>query len=478
MPNKDIQFDPVGSDTIDFAPISFEPIEYADNYQERDSSLISKYADFSRNFVEGGAKEAERGVRSLGKLGDFVLKNTVGRGINILQGKGNVATQSPDIYNDKSQASVDFLDRTTPEGTGQKLGAFGMKVAEFLIGDKLTKPLAAAAKAAPVLKTLATKAPKVAKGVQLGIESLTQGLTGGGVTALQTGEVGKEAKTNAFISALIPVAAEGMKTLSTRINKFAIKAGKKDIEDGFSYDTINKYKLGGNLQKMATKTGDEIKKTAEELKDVLKSSDETIDLNSAYYKTYEKMKEGKFRLFGENKAVDRALSNLADELDNVKGANDGVNLYEANLIKQGAGAKGSWVYGKVDPDAVANEKVYSKFYSVLKEEIEKADGSDVVQSLNKKLGELIPVQNAILRRIPVAERQAVIGLQDSMYLFGALLDPRSLFLNLGTIATKSPTFANWLYKAATGGLKGIPSATIKADVSSSDNGDLPGIPGL
>ena len=463
MQTNSIQFDKIEPEeentSVSFEPISFEPLDTTPSYEERDTSLLSKYNQFTRDMFTGATKEAERGFRNLGKLGNYVLSQTVGRGVNAISGKGFKPTETPAIYNNESQQYLDFIDKTTPEGMGQKLGATGYKIGEFLLGDKLTKPIAAAQTGY--------------KALNVGLKALAGGASAGGVTTLQTGEYGKEAKINTMIGALIPVAAEGLKTLSSRINKAAIKPNSRDIEDGFNVENINKYKLGGNLQKMAQKTEDLMKKTSEELKDVLKASDETIDLNSTYYETYSKLKGNKFRLFGENKSIDRALTGLADELDNVLGVENGVNAYEANLIKQGAGTKGAWAFGRVDPDAAATEKVYSTFYSVLKKKIETAGGSEIVQSLNKKLGELIPIRSAIIRRIPVAERQNVISLSDSMYLFGALLDPRSLFLNLGTIATKSPTFANWLYKASTGSLKGVPSTLLKTGVSSGSVG-LPG----
>ena len=50
----------------------------------------------------------------------------------------------------------------------------------------------------------------------------------------------------------------------------------------------------------------------------------------------------------------------------------------------------------------------------MKNAIEKASGGDKVKEINKVMGELIPVKNAIIKRLPVSQRQNPIGLLEGL----------------------------------------------------------------
>jgi hypothetical protein len=63
------------------------------------------------------------------------------------------------------------------------------------------------------------------------------------------------------------------------------------------------------------------------------------------------------------------------------------------------------------------------------------------------LSEIIPVQHLLLRRIPIEERQNLIGLTDSMTTLASIFDPRALAFGAVSRFTKSPTAASLLMRS-------------------------------
>lgn len=80
-----------------------------------------------------------------------------------------------------------------------------------------------------------------------------------------------------------------------------------------------------------------------------------------------------------------------------------------------------------------------------------------VKELNKQMSDLIPISNAALRRLPVEQRNNMISLTDSIGLFSAIFDPRSLALLGANRLAKSGKFGNFLMNVAESVKK--PSAT-------------------
>jgi len=69
--------------------------------------------------------------------------------------------------------------------------------------------------------------------------------------------------------------------------------------------------------------------------------------------------------------------------------------------------------------------VYNAFYNNIKVAIE--DNSPAgVADINQRISQLIPVQNAVIRRIPVAERNGAISLLDMIGMVGSIAHPAAL----------------------------------------------------
>jgi len=340
-------------------------------------------------------------------------------------------------------------------GGWQKAGFMAEQIAEFLIpGSKISKAQA---------------------GMKLWPKMATEATFLGGMTAIQKGKLDEDARLAAMIGAAFPLAGvawqkgkqylgKGMQTTGKKIMTSVVRPYIADVKDGFKMDYVFKHDLGGTLSEMLYKTSKKLNYMGAKLSSTLKSSDEIIDLNAVYKSTKTRLvgKDVKAKRFGEINSINNVLKQVKNEIQKSIGKSGKANLVDANFIKRGAGAKGAWVYGMVDKDARATAKVYTTFYQELRKSIEKA-GPKNIQKINKTISELIPIQNAILRRIPVAERNNLLRLTDTLGLFATIFEPKALAATGVNSLLKSAKVGNWLYKSGTAfkqtkseGIKAIP----------------------
>lgn len=255
--------------------------------------------------------------------------------------------------------------------------------------------------------------------------------------AVQAGAVG------AGVGVAFGLAEKGFKALSnllgktgTKMQTAVIKPTQADIKDGFKIETVNKYNLGGSLKQTFEKTDAKLDELAKELNTKLAANKTPVDLSDVYEKTAKRVLGSKFESFGANAQIESAIDKLRGEIANVAGQNGLVSIPEAQIVKRASGHFGAWNFGVPTPEVTAQQKVYNTFYNELKTAIEKAS-PDGVGQINKQISELIPVMNALIRRIPVAERSATLSLTDIITLTGAAFEPRALGLSLLNLASKS-----------------------------------------
>ena len=72
-----------------------------------------------------------------------------------------------------------------------------------------------------------------------------------------------------------------------------------------------------------------------------------------------------------------------------------------------------------------------------------------MKEINKQLSDLIPISHAIIRRIPVAERQNVLSLTDIISGGFAIGNPKAMGLFALNRLTKSGSFAKLLTQIET-----------------------------
>lgn len=277
----------------------------------------------------------------------------------------------------------------------------------------------------------------------------------------------KEGAKGAAIGAAFGVAEKGIKGLGNLLGKTGdkiqttvIKPSAKDLKDGFSLDTVKKYNLGGSLKTTFAKTDTALDDLSKQLNQKLAGSNSSVDLNGVYEKTAKRLLGSKLEQFGANSQMEGAIERLRGEILAVSGDNGLVSIPQAQIVKRASGHFGAWSYGVPTPEATASQKVYDTFYNELKTAIEKGSPAGV-KEINKEISKLIPVMNALIRRIPVAERNSALSLTDIISLTAATVEPRALTLSLLNLASKSGTVGAFLSKqgpaagnALSGGLQG------------------------
>lgn len=311
-----------------------------------------------------------------------------------------------------------------------------------------------ATNAAAIIGGLAA-APATIPGA-IGVGILSGAAQAGGSTAAKGGSLGATAKSAAIGGAVGGVTAGAISGfgkllggLGDKITTAEIKPSQADVKDGFSLDTIKQHDLGGTLSQMQRKTQAALKGLTEQLHETLGAHGNTpiINLDDVLGATEAEIKSSKGSLsnFGMNTKVGGALEQLKSEIAAL-GRPD-VSIPDAQVVKQAAGGFGAWSYGKPDPESKASEVIYNAFYRNLKAAIEKSS-PEGVREINGQIAKLIPVQNAILRRIPVASRNNPISLTDFIGLATSTISPSALGLTLVNALSKSGAVGNLLSKYA------------------------------
>lgn len=224
-----------------------------------------------------------------------------------------------------------------------------------------------------------------------------------------------------------------------KIMKSIIRPTTPDIKDGFKMDTVKKFNLGGSLQTTYDKTQSKLNELTAQLNTKLQGATEKVNLQQVFQDTTDELlNAGKLKSFGANGKIASSLEQLKGEISAV--GND-LAIPDAQLVKQAAGHFGAWQYGKQDPEAKASEIVYNTFYNKLKTAIEQAS-PEGVRDINKQLSELIPVMNAVIRRMPVAERSNLISLNSMIGLVGTAANPGAALPTALALLSKSGTAGN------------------------------------
>lgn len=260
------------------------------------------------------------------------------------------------------------------------------------------------------------------------------GAAGAGSYALSQGQDAKTAFSNflkgGVLGGVFGAGAyglgKGLESLGRKAMLTEIKPRSIDLEDGFKLENVQKYKLGYSLKEIAQNADKQLDDFQTQLANEVADSSSVADLNTVIGKTERRILGDKARHFGLSPNIEKAVAGLRNEVDDFTGGEGLVSIPEAQTLKRSAGHLGAWLYGTPDPDAGAREKVYNIFYNELKKEIEDHLPAGIARSLNQKMTDLIPIINAVARRIPIAERNSAISLPEVVSLTGAVFDPSAL----------------------------------------------------
>ncbi len=420
--------------------IKSTPIAPIEHPQEGDTGL--------QGVATGLAKGELKTASGLANLGDTIGRYTAGPFVNLAQGKGFTVPEKgldmPQLFTPGTPEAATL----EPQGTAENVGYGAEKIAEFLTPSGEINAISKAGQGFIKGTGILSKLGRV------GIKAGTEAVSTGAISTAQEGEFNDQAKTNAIVGGLfslvgsaageaIDLLGKGVKKVGKKIQTTVIKPNLADLKDGFKIENLKKYNLGGSNEQVLFDTSNKLNELSDQLNKKLGSSNVSLNLNGIYDETVAALGGSKAKNFGNIKGTERVLESLKNEITEVAGKNGLVSIPEAQLVKQGAGTKGSWVFGSGDPDASAIEKVYNAFYKNLKVAIEK-NSPEGVKEINKQISELIPIQNAVLRRIPVESRNSIMSLNDSISLFGSLLNPKALAVLGAGRLSKSGKFGNFL----------------------------------
>ncbi len=272
------------------------------------------------------------------------------------------------------------------------------------------------------------------------------GTVGGGVVGGTLGAGGVAAKI-----ALTPIKtittriAPALQKLGTRIETALIKPVKRELEKGFKSENVFKHNIGGTLQNTYNKSTALLANLRSQARKLREGTEEVIDVEKIMNNTVDELEKSGGKLFGIRGRINKAVGDFIKEFEQITPTGK-LTVPQAQEIKEATGAMGSWLYGSRDLDANATEKVANVIYTNLKTQIEKNSGKGLAQ-INKAMSEIIPIKNAVIRRIPIAERGSIISISDILTAGFSLQNPKGWGLFLLNRLSKSGRVAATIFKA-------------------------------
>ena len=404
-----------------------------------------------QNMALGAFKGLASTANSMSQVGQKVFGGAANKIVGAFAGKP--------VEPVKNAALPSFV--TDAEGTAQKFGKGVEQVGEFFVPAGLTAKMSRILEGGIKATDLATKFGKSGKVLANVLSTATRsGLLAGeaaGVTSVQ--QYGKEdatdqVKMNAILSGAIPIAGAVYKgavrpligKAGQKIQQSIIKPSIRDVKDGFKAENLAKYNIGGGLENMSQQVHNQIETLGNQLNEVIGSSPVTININSVLDDVERSLGTNATKTFGMNSKFGKAVESLREEAKMI--SQDGVvSLKEAQEIKRSVGKIGAWQYGMRDPESSALEKVANELYDKLKTSIEAAS-PEQIRGINSQLSELIPIENAIIRRIPVEARQNALSLSDAVTAIPGLMHPGNWWLFALNRLSKSGTVGGAMSKAS------------------------------
>lgn len=234
-----------------------------------------------------------------------------------------------------------------------------------------------------------------------------------------------------------------------KIQETVIKPSKKDIQGGFRIDNVEKYDLGGNLQTSFEKTQQRLNEYTAQLKKLIDEGGDAqvVNLGKLVDDLDAKYQNKGLSGLGSQRETANTIESIKKELDSIKPnwREENITLSDAIQAKRAVGSFTAFLHDPIKAGTSATEDVWNDFYMLLKNETERV-APPGLREVNKAISEIIPIQQAIIRRIPVADRNNVLGLADILGGVGMFANPASILLPLMNRLLKSGTFADILMK--------------------------------
>lgn len=402
------------------------------------------------NSASKGFEVASTPERSaLGRAGGAVFEGLKGAGaVGLGVGKGAVSSAlglTSALLPGGLGVNVKRLrEQFKPVGAAERAGFGAEQVGEFFLPVPGSKLKAAAG------------AGRFAKAAVLGKRAAGSAAQAGLVTAAQTAGDVDEVTKNTLLGGGIPIVGAavrpGLKAAGLKIERSLIRPSKTAVTKGFDEKNVFKYGLGGTLRQTADKTHRKITELSQELDNVLKGSDYEVNVNKLLAETRRELTTNQANNFLVNGRINNAIKTFQRESKLISRTGI-VDLPTAQRMKRSTGKVGSWMYGQRDPESNALETVANTFYTKLRKEIEKSSPLKI-KRINKQLSELIPIENAVIQRLPVAERQNLLSLTDVVSSLPAFANANNWWLFVVNRLAKSGRVAEGLVGAGERGTGG------------------------
>lgn len=310
-------------------------------------------------------------------------------------------------------------------------------------------------KIAQAYDTWAKSNPRAAKDLE-GIVNIAS-LLPTGKAAEATASVGTDvvksaSKTTAeVVSKLEPKAGDSLIKAGERIQNIVLKPTAQDIKNGFKIENVTKYDLAGPLDQTLPKATTKLKELKTQLDSTIKSvgNEPTVNIADALNQVKNEFSGKGVKMLGQRSSIDKTIKNIEDELDIILPDWRSKTLSFSDTIdaKRAAGLNAAFLHGQMKNGLTAEEKVWNNFYKILQRETEKVAKDTPFSEINKQISEIIPIEQAMIRRIPIADRNNVISLPELISGIATVSDPRALSIGIANRVLRSPYAAKYLIKA-------------------------------
>ena len=218
-------------------------------------------------------------------------------------------------------------------------------------------------------------------------------------------------------------ALTGGKETANKIMASYLKAPLRIYDDGFKPENIAKHNLFGTTDEIVQMASQQIKQKSDELSgliDAAAGEGAEVDLAKAFTESLGDILENKRdlkapQLFLSSGDAPMPIEKAAESMKKLVGylsdGNSKMDLKAAQKLKQTIGNLGDWTHGQTDADLSAVEALSNRLYINLKNQID-AKLPASAKALNKEMSEIIPIKRAALRRLPIDQRNDILGLAD------------------------------------------------------------------
>ena len=338
---------------------------------------------------------------------------TFPREVTIGAGKGIASTMlgvSRMVGAVPEDARLEHLGIQPPETTAEKVGFGAEQIGEFFV------PGATAGKI-PKVAALLGKSGKAGMGIRAGSEAVGAGTVSmaqsGGDIKLASLDAAIDASFTAAFGAFTPLLKHGAR----KAMNATISPGRTDFAQGFDVDTIFKYKLqAGSVAKMTRKVNKELSRLAGELKAAIaKHGNVEVDVIDLLDDAVKEIRGKGTRFAFQITDLPAAEKRMLDVLQ-VSTPTGKMGLLDAQGLKQAVGEMGAFAENNPAIELRSLELLANTYYQKLRKALEV--GAPEVKKINQSLSEIIPINDALIRRLPAAEKARLFELGELVVLSG------------------------------------------------------------